>query len=55
MLYSLDAFNINSIPRNQNIDENILANVASRFMAPSDGFYVEMIFKPSMTDNIVNL
>jgi ribonuclease HI len=31
-LYSFDAFNITSLPRDQNIDADILANATSRLM-----------------------
>jgi ribonuclease HI len=54
LLYSFDAFNITSIPHNQNIDADILANTTSRFIPPDDGFSVEMIFRPSIPDNITN-
>jgi hypothetical protein len=53
-LYSFDAFNITSIPCDQNIDADILANATSRFIPPDDGFSVEMIFRPSILDNITN-
>jgi len=41
LIYSFDEFNINSIPRNQNIDVDILANVASRFMPLDDVFLLK--------------
>jgi hypothetical protein len=54
LLYSFDAFNINSIPRDQNIDADILANATSRFMPPDDGFSIEMMFRPSVPDNVTS-
>jgi hypothetical protein len=60
LLYSFDAFNINYIPRGQNIDanilihENILANATSRFMPLDDGFSIEMLFSPSIQNNVMS-
>jgi ribonuclease HI len=54
LLYSFDAFNISSIPHDQNIDADILANATSRFMPLDDGFSVEMMFRPSVPDNIMS-
>jgi len=54
LLYSFDTFNITSIPHNQNIDVDILANVTSRFIPHDDGFLVEMIFNPSIPENVTN-
>jgi hypothetical protein len=55
MIYSFNAFDITFIPRNQNIDENILTNMTSRFIPLNDVFLVEMIFKPLILDNITNM
>jgi len=51
-------FEINVIPRNKNIDVDLLENVASRLL-PSEGlitdrFYVELLFRPSIPDNVIN-
>jgi ribonuclease HI len=54
LLYSFDAFNITFIPHNKNIDAYILANTTSRSIPPSDGFSIEMIFRPSISNNIMN-
>jgi hypothetical protein len=54
ILYSFDAFNITSIPRNQNIYVDILPNATSMFISPDDVFSVEMIFMLSILDNITN-
>jgi hypothetical protein len=47
-LYSFDAFNMTSLPHDQNIYADILANTTSILMPPNDGFLVEMMFRPSM-------
>jgi hypothetical protein len=54
LLYLFDAFNISSIASDHNIDVDILANVTSRFVPIDDGFLVEMMFRPSILDNITN-
>jgi hypothetical protein len=53
-LYSFESFNINSIPHCQNVDADILANATSRFIPPNDGFSIEIIFRPSILDNVTN-
>jgi ribonuclease HI len=52
------AFNINSIPRLNNSEVDLLANVASKLF-PAEGlslnaFSVELLFRPSVPDNITN-
>jgi ribonuclease HI len=52
------AFNINSIPRLNNSEADLLANVASKLF-PAEGlspnaFSVELLFRPSVPDNITN-
>jgi ribonuclease HI len=52
------SFNISSIPRSSNSEADLLANVASRLL-PTEGFsrnsfFVELIFRPSILDNITN-
>ena len=55
---SFEAFNINSIPRFQNQEVDLLANVASKLVPPEDfshnTFSIELIFRPSIYDNITN-
>jgi ribonuclease HI len=51
-------FNINSIPRLSNSEVDLLANVASKLF-PVEGlspntFSVELLFRPSIPDNITN-
>ena len=55
---TINAFNISSIPRYLNQEADLLANVASRLI-PSEGiltdaFSVELLFRPSIPDNIAN-
>jgi ribonuclease HI len=52
------AFNISSIPRSSNSEADLLANVASKLL-PAEGlspnaFLVELLFRPSIPDNITN-
>jgi ribonuclease HI len=52
------AFNINSIPRLNNSEADLLANVASKLF-PAEGlsltaFSIELLFRPSFLDNITN-
>jgi len=53
-IYSFDAFNITSLPSDQNIDAYILANSTSRLMPPDDGFSIEMMFRIFVPNNITN-
>eukprot|EP00253_Pinus_taeda_P013068 PITA_13068 len=52
------AFNISSIPRSQNSAADLLANVASKLLPSEDyspdRFLVELIFRPSIPDNVTN-
>ena len=52
------AFNISSIPRSQNSAADLLANVASKLLPPEDyspdRFSVELLFRPSIPDNVTN-
>ena len=52
------AFNISSIPRLQNASADLLANVASKLIPSEDfspdRFSIELIFRPSIPDNITN-
>ena len=58
LISHFDAFNIISVPRIQNQEADLLANVASKLI-PSENltpvfFSVELIFRPSIPDNIFN-
>lgn len=52
------AFNISPIPRLQNASADLLANVASKIIPSKyyspDRFSTELIFRPSIPDNITN-
>jgi hypothetical protein len=52
------AFNINSIPRLNNAEADLLANVASKLLLAEglspNAFSVELLFRPSILDNITN-
>jgi hypothetical protein len=58
LMNKFSAFNINSIPRLNNSKDDLLANVASKLF-PTEGlspneFSVELLFRPSVPDNITN-
>ena len=52
------AFNISPIPRSQNAADDLLANVASKLLPSKDysldRFSVELIFRPSVPENVTN-
>jgi ribonuclease HI len=52
------AFNINSIPRSNNAEADLLANVASKLLLAEglspNAFSMELLFRPSIPDNITN-
>ena len=54
MIEHFNAFNINSIPRLQNVAADFLATSASRLVPTNNKCSIELIFKPSI-DNITNL
>jgi hypothetical protein len=58
LMNKFSAFNINSIPRLNNLEADLLTNVASKLF-PTEGlspnaFSVELLFRPSVPDNIMN-
>ena len=58
MISKFEAFNINSIPRFQNQDDDLLSNISSKLI-PSEyfspnTFSIELIFRPSILDSITN-
>jgi ribonuclease HI len=58
LMNNFSAFNINYIPRLNNSEVDLLANVAYKLF-PAEGlspnsFSVELLFKPSIPDNITN-
>ena len=58
LISHFDAFNIISVPRAQNQEAYLLANVASKLIPleniTPDFFSVELIFRPSILDNVFN-
>jgi hypothetical protein len=57
-MHKFSAFNINSIPRLNSFEVDLLANVASKIF-PIEGlspnaFSIELLFKPSIPENITN-
>jgi ribonuclease HI len=58
LMNKFSAFNINYIPRLNNSEADLLANVASKLLPAKglslDAFSVEMLFRPSVSDNITN-
>ena len=55
MIYAFDAFGIKSVLRIHNAAADTLANAAARFTPLRDGFSTEIIYRPSVPDNITNL
>ena len=58
LMHKFEDFNIRSIPRSINSEEDMLANVASN-LSPSDdffhdNFFVELIYKSLIPNNITN-
>ena len=58
LMNKFSTFNINSIPRLNNVEADLLANVASKLL-PAEGlspvaFSVELLFRPSVPENITN-
>jgi hypothetical protein len=47
-----DAINITTIPHSQNVATNTLSNATSRFTPLDNAFNVEILFRPSILDNI---
>eukprot|EP00253_Pinus_taeda_P030123 PITA_30123 len=58
LIYHFLEFNISPIPRSQNVAADLLANVASKLLPSKDyspdRFSVELIFRPSIPDNVTN-
>jgi hypothetical protein len=57
-MHKFSAFNIKSIPRLNNYEADLLANVASKLF-PAEGlspnaFLIELLFKTSVPNNITN-
>ena len=58
LIDSFDSFNITYIPRGQNQDANLMACMAAKllpdFILKKNKCYVELIFRPSVPDNVSN-
>jgi hypothetical protein len=52
--FYFETFDIESIPHFQNVSIDILANATSRYMPLSDGFSVEIMFRPSIPNDVMN-
>ena len=56
--YLFDSFKISSIPQNQNMDVDLLGNVASKLLISedfiTDKFFIEFFSRPSVPDNVTN-
>ena len=54
LLTNFDAFNIFSIPRVKNVAANLLATLAARLVPTNNRCSIELLFKPSISNNITN-
>ena len=52
---NFDAFNINLIPRLQNAVADLLATSAAIFVPTNNKCSIELIFRPSIPENVTNL
>ena len=55
LITNFNAFNINSIPRLQNAATDLLATYAARLVPTINKCSIELIFRPSVPDNVTNL
>ena len=55
MISHFNAFNINSIPRLQNVAADFLVVSAVMLVPTNNKCSIELIFRPSVADNITNL
>ena len=55
MISHFNAFNINLIPRLQNVAAEFLVVFATRLVSTNNKCTIELIFKPTILDNITNL
>ena len=55
---SFSTFNIKSVPRSQNFDADLLANIASRLIPPKGlspkMFSIDFMYRPSILENVTN-
>ena len=50
-----NAFNINAVPRLQNVAADLLATFTSILVPTNKKCSIELIFRPSVPDNVTNL
>ena len=55
LIFAFDAFGIKYVLRMHNAAADALGNAAARFTPLRDGFSIEIVYKPSVPDNITNL
>lgn len=55
MISNFQAFNITIVPRTRNTTANALENIAPRMSPLRDKFTIEILYRPSIPDNITNL
>ena len=55
LLTKFDAFNITSFPRLKNAATDLLATSAARLVPTNNRCSIELLFMPSILDNITNL
>ena len=55
MISHFNAFNINSSPRLQNVAADFLVVYAARLVPTNNKCSIELIFRPSIPDNVTNL
>ena len=53
--YTLNAFNINAVPRLQNVVADLLATSASRLGPTNNKCSIELIIRPSVLGNVTNM
>ena len=55
LISNFQDFNIISVPRMYNIFADALKNEDAKMLSLRDGFTIEILYKPSILDNITNL
>ena len=55
LIVHFNAFNINVVPRLQNDAPDLLATSACRLVPTNNNYFVELIFRPSVPNNVTNM
>ena len=55
LIMHFNAFNINAVPRLQNVVAYLLATSVSRLVPTNDKCSIELIFRPSVPGNVTNM